>query len=90
MIGRFGFKDMMTLMIATQCKGVHGVRAALGGLAMAIMLAGCGGEEAPEQKYEIPAGASAEEISPGEPITPPAYQESSGLPGPPPGPPPVR
>ncbi|WP_161602401.1 hypothetical protein [Tautonia marina] len=61
----------------------------IGALGMVPWWTGCG-ESEPAREYTVPEGATAEEISPGEPITPPTYRESSGLPGPPPGPPPVQ
>ena len=63
---------------------------ALSAIVAISMHAGCGESEPASPEIEVPAGASAEETTPGEPTPPPAYQESSGLPGPPPGPPPVQ
>jgi hypothetical protein len=62
---------------------------ALAAIVALLLPAGCS-EPEPEPVYEVPEGASAAETSPGQPTPPPAYQQSSGLPGPPPGPPPVQ
>ena len=49
----------------------------------AIISAGCG-EPEPARVFEVPEGASPQEVMPGEPPKRPEYRSSSGLPGPPP------
>jgi len=53
------------------------------------LVSGCGGSE-PTLVFQVPAGVNPADITPGKPSKPPRYRNTSGLPGPPPSPPPIR